>query len=112
MTISTTLLFSRAVTLMSDRQSELASMQEKVATGKQIVRPSDGADTAVNIARLKNTISQFDGYKASLQATTDRLKVEEAYLQSATDVLSSIRQLSIQGANGTLGAIDRRAIAM
>ena len=112
MTISTTLLFSRAVTLMSDRQSELASMQEKVATGKQIVRPSDGADTAVNIARLKNTISQFDGYKASLQATTDRLKVEEAYLQSATDVLSSIRQLSIQGANGTLGAIDRQAIAM
>lgn len=112
MTISTTLLFSRAVSLMSDRQSELAAMQEKVATGKQIVRPSDGADTAVNIARLKNTIAQFDGYKASLQSTGDRLQVEEAYLQGATDVLSSVRQLAIQGANGTLGPIDRRALAM
>ncbi len=111
MTVSTSLLFSRAVGLMNQSQSELASMQEKVATGKQIVRPSDGADSAVNVARLKNMIAQFDGYKASLQSTGDRLKVEEAYLQSATDVLSSLKQLSIQGANGTLAPIDRLAIA-
>ena len=111
MTISTSLLFSRAVGLMNQSQSDLASMQEKVATGKQVVRPSDGADSAVNIARLKNSISQFDSYKSSLQSTSDRLGIEESYLQSAADVLSSIKGLSIQGANGTLGPIDRLAIA-
>ena len=46
MTISTTLLFSRAVSLMGQQQSDLASLQEKVATGKRasealrLTRPS------------------------------------------------------------------------
>jgi Flagellin and related hook-associated proteins len=53
MTISTTLLFSRAVDLMSKQQSDLASLQEKVATGKELVRPSDSPDLAVNILALK-----------------------------------------------------------
>ena len=44
MTISTTLLFSRAVSLMGQQQSDLASLQEKVATGKELVRPSDSPD--------------------------------------------------------------------
>ena len=50
MTISTTLLFSRAVNLMGQQQSDLAALQEKVATGKELVRPSDSPDLAVNIS--------------------------------------------------------------
>jgi flagellar hook-associated protein 3 len=112
MTISTTLLFSRAVDLMGRQQSDLGGLQEKVATGKQVVRPSDSPDAAVNIARLKSAISEFDGYKASLESTNDRLRVEESYVQNATDVLSSVKQLAIQGANGTMGPLDRLAVAV
>ena len=43
MTISTTLLFSRAVNLMGQQQSDLAALQEKLATGK-------GACPAVRLA--------------------------------------------------------------
>mgnify|MGYP001121545749 CR=1 FL=1 len=112
MSISTSLLFSRAVDLMAKQQADLGGLQEKVATGKQVVRPSDSPDAAVNIARLKSAISEFDGYKASLEATNDRLRVEESYIQNATDVLSSVKQLAIQGANGVMSPIDRLAIAV
>jgi len=52
MTISTTLLFSRAVSLMTRQQTELAQIQEKVSTGKELVRPSDSPALAVNISRI------------------------------------------------------------
>ena len=52
MTISTTLLFNRAVSLMGRQQSALAELQEKVSTGKELVRPSDSPELAVHIARI------------------------------------------------------------
>ena len=80
MTISTALLFDRSVQLMTKQQSDLASIQERVATGKELVRPSDSPELAVNIARIKSTIGQLDGYKSSLNGVNDRLRIEESYL--------------------------------
>jgi flagellar hook-associated protein 3 len=112
MTISTSLFFSRAVDLMSRNQSELASMQEKVATGKELVRPSDGVDTALNIARMKTSIEELEGYQSSLNFVSDRLQIEESFLQGTSDVLTEIKTLVIQGANGSYNTSDREVIAL
>ena len=112
MTISTTLLFSRAVSLMGQQQSDLASLQEKVATGKELVRPSDSPDLAVNISRIKASIDELDAYKNSLNAVNDRLTVEESYIGGAKDVLIKLKQLTLQGANGTMFGRDREVIAI
>jgi len=112
MTISTSLFFSRAVNLMSRNQSELASMQEKVATGKELVRPSDGVDLALNIARMKTSLEELEGYETSLNFVSDRLQIEESFLQGTSDVLTEIKTLVIQGANGSYNASDREVIAL
>jgi hypothetical protein len=112
MTISTTLLFSRAVDLMGQQQSSLAALQEKVATGKELVRPSDSPDLAVNISRIKASIDELDAYKNSLNSVNDRLNIEESYIGSAKDVLIRLKQLTLQGANGTMSSSDRDVIAL
>jgi len=112
MTISTSLLFSRAVDLMSKQQTNLAEMQEKVATGKELVRPSDSPDLAVNIARIKATIGEIDAFRNSLNNVNDRLTIEESYLGSSKDVLIQLKQLALQGANGTMTERDRDVIAL
>ena len=112
MTISTTLLFSRAVSLMGHQQSELAALQEKVATGKELVRPSDSPDLAVNISRIKASIDELDAYKNSLNAVNDRLRIEESYIGGGKDVLIQLKQLALQGANGTVNGADREVIAI
>src|SRR6056300_1750180 len=99
MTISTTQLFSRGVQLMNKQQTDLASIQEKVATGKELVRPSDSPDLAVNIARIKSTIGQLDSYKDSLNSVNDRLRIEESYVEGSKDVLIKMKQLTLQGSN-------------
>ena len=101
MTISTALLFDRSVQLMTKQQSDLASIQERAATGKELVRPSDSPELAVNIARIKSTIGQLDGYKSSLNGVNDRLRIEESYLGGAKDVLIKMKQLTLQGSNGS-----------
>ena len=110
MTISTSLFFSRAVTLMSKNQTDLAAMQEKVATGKELVRPSDGVDKALNISRLRSGIEQLQAYENSLNLIGDRLKIEESFLQGTSDTLTEIKTLVIQGANGSYNSSDRQVI--
>lgn len=112
MTISTSLFFSKAVSLMSNNQSDLAAMQEKVATGKEIIRASDGVDKALNISRLKSNIGKLDAYETSLNLVGDRLRIEESYLQGTSDVLTQIKTLTIQGANATYNTSDREVIAL
>ena len=111
MTISTTLLFSRAVNLMGQQQSELAALQEKVATGKELVRPSDSPDLAVNIARIKTTIGEMDAFSESLNKVNDRLRIEEAYIEGSKDILIKIKQLALQGANASMSGNDREVLA-
>jgi len=112
MTISTSLFFSKAVSLMSQNQTDLAAMQEKVATGKEIVRASDGVDKALNISRLKANIGKLEAYEESLNLVGDRLRIEESYLQGTSDTLTEIKTLVIQGANATYDTGDREVIAL
>jgi flagellar hook-associated protein 3 FlgL len=112
MTISTSLLFDRSVQLMTKQQGDLASIQERVATGKELVRPSDSPELAVNIARIKSTIGQLDAYKNSLNSVNDRLRIEESYLDGVKDVLIKVKQLTLQGSNGTMTGRDREVIAI
>jgi len=112
MTISTTLLFSRAVSLMTRQQTELAQIQEKVSTGKELVRPSDSPALAVNISRIKSTIGQMDAYRNSLNSVNDRLRIEESYLGGVKDVMIQLKQLNLQGANASLSNRDREVVAL
>ena len=112
MTISTSLLFDRSVQLMTKQQGDLASIQERVSTGKELVRPSDSPELAVNISRIKSTMGQLDAYKNSLSSVNDRLRIEESYLDGAKDVLIKMKQLTLQGSNGTMAGRDREVIAL
>mgnify|MGYP000229162346 CR=1 FL=1 len=112
MTISTTLFYDRAVTQLATNKSDLAALQEKVATGKEINRPSDSVDTALSVSRLKETISTIDGFSKSLNAVNDRLRIEESYIQGVSDVLTKIKTLTIQAANASYNASDRSVIAL
>ena len=52
MKISTSLLFNRASDRMSTVQEYLTKSQDQLATGKQVVKPSDAPNQVATIARL------------------------------------------------------------
>ena len=54
MQISTALIFDRATTQMSNAMNALSKSQAQIATGKQILNPSDAPDQAAMMARTRS----------------------------------------------------------
>ncbi len=111
MKISTPLYFDRSTQMLTDVQGKLAKTQEQLSTGKEIVKPSDAPDKAAVVTRLESQIARQEGYLATLKSVNIRLTAEETALKNTSDVLYRIKELAMQGANDTLSAEDRRAVA-
>ncbi len=112
MRLSTSQIFQQAVTSMLDKQAELAKTQQQLATGKQILAPSDDPAAATRILDLDQVIETTSQYQRNADYAETRLSLEETVLTDVGDVLQRIRELSVSANNDTLNAGDRKAIAV
>ena len=92
MKISTSQLFDNSVNQMNRQQSKIAEMQAKLASGKQIVKPSDDSEKSAVIQRLQTAIDRQSVYERSLDTAENRLASEESALMSSERSLQRIRQ--------------------
>ena len=111
MKISTHLLFDRGSAQMSNVQTQLAKSQAQLAQGKQIINASDAPNQAATIQRLKSILNKQDSYQSSLNTIKARLQGEDSTLQNVSDLLVRAKEVAVQGANDTLNAGDRKALA-
>ena len=111
MKISNSQLFDASIGQMTKKQSDIAEMQAKLASGKQLVKPSDDANKAALIQRLNSAMQRQDVFDLTLNRTDNRLATEETAVASAENMLQRIRELAIQGNNGALNDSDRGIIA-
>jgi flagellar hook-associated protein 3 FlgL len=82
-----------------------------LAQGKQIINPSDAPDKAATIQRLNSVLSRQASYQTSLGNVKNRLDGEETALNSASDLIIRVKEISVQAANDTLGPQNRQALA-
>jgi len=111
MRITHGMLSTRLLSDLRRVDTDVASSQRQVSTGKRIARAGDdpiGARAAVlqrgenaATARYKQSVSEASGFAE----TTDKA------LGGIADLLHRARELSVQGANGTATASDRANIA-
>ena len=111
MKISNSQLFDTSIGQMTRKQSEISQMQAKLASGKQLVKPSDDAHKAALIQRLNSAMQRQDVFESSLNRADNRLATEETAVMGAENILQRIRELAIQGTNGGLNDSDRETIA-
>jgi flagellar hook-associated protein 3 FlgL len=111
MKISTAHLFDRAGEQMSRLQSSLLKSQNQMATGKQIVRPSDEPNRVATIARLNSLQARHDNYMSNMDLVKARFGTEEGAVSSAVQVMYRVKELTVQASNDTISASNRQAIA-
>ena len=111
MKVSTSQIFERATTQMSKQQAKVADMQTQLATGKQIVRPSDNPEQGALIQRLSTALNRQDVYAGNLETINNRLNAEESALMSSENIMQRVRELAVQAINASLSASDRSIIA-
>ncbi len=110
MEISTKLFNQRAVQQFSRMNEDIQNLQNRVATGKNILRASDDPIAAVNLSvakEQKELIERFEKNAASARQTLD---LTDGALQQAVNVVTRITELAIQAGNDTYGVQDRKAI--
>ncbi|MEY2593656.1 MAG: Flagellar hook-associated protein 3 [Pseudomonadota bacterium] len=108
MKISTSQFFDRASQQMVQTQNRLSDMQVALSTGKKVNKPSDAPESAALLRRLEHNILQQDTYRKNLDTLNQRLQTQDATLRSASSMMIRLRELSVQYANGTLSADQRR----
>jgi flagellar hook-associated protein 3 FlgL len=111
MKISTSQFFDNSVNQMNRQQSKIAEMQAKLASGKQIVKPSDDSEKSAVIQRLQTAIDRQSVYERSLDTAENRLASEESALMSSERILQRIRQLAVQSNTDTLSVDDKEILA-
>jgi len=111
MKISNAYMFSRAVDQMTSVQEKLSKTQAQMSAGKQVLMASDAPDQAASIERYRSLLQRQESYQNNLDSLNNRLKTEDTALSSVSNMLIRMKELSVQAANDTLGADDRRALA-
>ena len=111
MRISTLNVERAGIDSILNQQAKLSNTQQQVASGKRIVNPSDDPADATRILDLKKTQARTEQYQDNITLAENRLSREESALDSVVDVLQRVRELAIQGLNGTQGSSNRTSLA-
>lgn len=112
MRIATSQIFDANVSALNQQSTRLFQIQQQIAAGRRILRPSDdpvAAARALEVTQSKDVNAQFAINQRNATAT---LEIEETQLSSLTDMFARLKELIIQAGNPTLSASDRKAIAV
>jgi flagellar hook-associated protein 3 FlgL len=111
MRVSTSYFTQRGLASMLEQQKRLSDIQQQIASGKRLLRPSDDPTGASQILRLEQAVASTVQFQRNADAALNRLTLEETTLNSVQESLLRVREIAIQGANDTLGESDRFALA-
>ena len=111
MRISTANSFDNTVSLLARRQAELASQQEKIATGKRVQKPSDDPVAATLAETAQNRLSRTQADLRSLETARSSLQQAESGLAESGELIQKVRDLLVSAGNATFGPSEREDIA-
>ena len=112
MKISTQLFNKQQVDRFSKLNEEIQSLQNKIASGKNIIQASDDPIGAVELSGLQQVKERFNQYSRNANNAINRLTIADNALQGITNLIVRAKELAIQAANDTFGAQDREALAL
>ncbi len=110
MRISTAQLHQTALGGILNQQSELSQIQMQIASGKKIQSAADDPSGTATSMQLTQAVAMTDQFQKNGNLAEDRVSQEEQSLNQVNLVLDRVRELTLQGNNGTLGAKDRQMI--
>lgn len=111
MRISTHQAFLSGLRGLLAGQANVTNLQEQIATGKRVDTPGDDPIAAPQIISLNRQIDQLNQYQVNADRAKYRLNLEESVLNSISNSLQRVRQLTVQAGDGTLSFDDRKGIA-
>lgn len=89
----------------------MEKLQEQVSSGKKVNKPSDDPVTAVRGMHYRSSLNEIEQYKRNADEGLSWMSTTDEALSEVTSVLQRVRELTVQGLNGTNDQSARTAIA-
>lgn len=99
------------VRFMNSASERMDKVQRQLSTNRRIERASDDPTGAALAMQHRKNIAFEAQMRRNLENGTAFLNVTESALGGATELLQRARELTVQGATGTLGASEKTNIA-
>lgn len=96
---------------LSQSQQQINSDLQQVASGQSVNLPSDDPAAAAGLVRNAEQSSEADQFLRSVASISGEMQNADSALNSVVTALQRAISLGVQGANGTLNASDRAALA-
>jgi flagellar hook-associated protein 3 FlgL len=110
MRITQGILYQRALIDVQHGLSRYSQLQQEVASGRRINRPSDDPEAALRILPLRTDIRRLEQLSGNVSLARETLDTGTASLEDASALMQRARELTTQAANGTLSDSDRQSI--
>jgi len=105
------MLSSNLLQNLEAAQGRMDDLQNQLSTGQRINKPSDDPVGVQNAMRLKSNITSVTQWSNNTDAALQFMNTTDSTMGDMTSMLQRIRDLAVQGSNGTLATTDRGAIA-
>lgn len=96
---------------IAQTQQEIQTDEQEIATGQTVNLPSDNPAAAATLVQNASQTSEADQFQRSLGSIQGEMQNADSALNSVISVLQQAITLGTEGANGTVNAADRTAIA-
>jgi flagellar hook-associated protein 3 FlgL len=111
MRISTSNAYESSISNLQKRQAALTDAQERLTSGKRVLKPSDDPTAAAVAERALAAQQRSESQLRALGASRNAMQLSEAALGDAGALLAQARELLVAAGNGSYGDSDRATIA-
>ena len=111
MRVTQQMLHQNSVRHMNQNLNSFQKTNSQVSSGKMLERPSDDPNGVSKAMSLKSSLAANGQYEKNIDETNLWLDETDQTIGKMTDVMQRVRELTVNGNNGTLAPEDRETIA-
>ncbi len=111
MRISEQMRISAGISAMESSKEAVDTLETEISTGDQILQPSDNPEGVEQAMRIKTYLSAVNNSLQNINTTQNWIDTSYTALNDFVSVMSSMRVLGLQAANGTLSSSDLQGLA-
>jgi flagellar hook-associated protein 3 FlgL len=111
MRISSNNAYEASVDNLQKRQTALTEAQERLTSGKRVLRPSDDPAAAAVAERALAAQRRSEAQLRALGASRNAMELSETALGDGGELLAQARELLMSAGNGSYNDADRASIA-
>ncbi len=110
MRITNNMLINNMINYIGNNLTRMDKYQNQLATGKKISVPSDDPVVAARALKLRTDVAEIEQYQRNVKDAQSWMEITEDALAKIGDVVQKTRELTVEGANGTLTPGDTQKI--